>query len=101
MSCLFIYLFIDRALFKAMGAIVWKQEVSVNLCSGLLFGSCRSSLVQKCGFKLRHHDVLNVQSFAKSVWGRDFKGEDPRKKPFFRIPCVIRNLKIQMSCETR
>ena len=86
MSCLFIYLFIDRS------AIVWKQEVSVNLCSGPLFGSCISSLVQKCGFKLRHHDVLNVQSFAKSVSGRDFKGEDPGKKPVFRIPCVIRNL---------
>ena len=50
---------------------------------GLLFGSSRSSLVQKCGFKLRHHDVLNVQSFAKSVLGRDFKGGDPGKKPFF------------------
>ena len=76
--------------------------VSVNLCSGLLFGSCRSSLVQKCGFKLRHHDVLNVQSFAKSLLGRDFKGEDPGKKPFFLIPCVIKNLKIQMSlCETK
>ena len=80
---------------------VRKQEVYVSLWSGLLFGSCRSSLVQKSGFKLRHHDVLDVQVYTKSVLRRDFKEEDPGRKPFFRISCLTRNLKIKMSlCET-
>ena len=65
--------------------IVRKQEVYVSLWSGLLFGSCRSSLVQKFGFKLRHHDALDVQFDTKSVSGRDFKEEDPGGNHFFEF----------------
>ena len=97
---LLFYLFIDRAPFRTMSAIVWKQKVSVNIWSGLIFGSCRTSLVRKYGFYLRHHDVFEVQSYAKPVFGRNFEGEIMGGNHFFRIPCVIRNLKIQMLCET-
>ena len=80
---LLIYLLVDRAPFQAMGAIVWKQKVSVNICSGLNFGSCRTSLVRKYGFSLRHHDVFEVQSYAKAVLGRNFEGGNNGRKPFF------------------
>ena len=99
---LLIYSFMDRAPFRAMGAIVWKQKVSVNICSGLIFGSCRTSLVRKYRFQLRHYNVFEDQSHAKSLLARNFEGEMMGGNHFFRIPCVIRNLKIQLSlCETR
>ena len=69
-----------------------------------LYGNKRFLSTYALSFSLGHvdhdrfrnlglHDVLDVQFYTKSVFGRDFKGGDHGRKPFFRISCVIRNLK--------